>query len=137
VGYLTELTGLRDHLKSKLSASGQDSTEDRGPTTGELAERIKALKAAITIEGTQQRTERKHSTAEEPITARIRRRQDAESFNEEAGHPQAASHEPETKSFRERICGSASRNPKIKGKVRRSGHQRKNPRSESTSGSGE
>jgi hypothetical protein len=74
-GYLTELTGLRDHLKSKLSASGHDSTEDRGPTTGELAERIKALKASNTIEGPQQRTERKHSTAEEPITARILRRQ--------------------------------------------------------------
>ena len=103
MGYLTELTGLRDHLKSKLSASGQDSTEDRGPTTGELAKRIKALKAANTIEGTQQRIERKHSTAEEPITAHIRRRQDAASLNGEAGHPKAASHEPETKSFRERI----------------------------------
>ena len=56
-----------------------------------------------TIEGTQHRTERKHSTAEEPITTRIRRRQDAASLNGEAGHPNPASHEPETKSFRERI----------------------------------
>jgi N12 class adenine-specific DNA methylase len=73
--YLSELTELRDQLKAKLSA-GHESGEDRGPTTGELAERIKALKAANTIESTPQRTERKQTAAEEPITARIRRRQE-------------------------------------------------------------
>lgn len=40
----------------------------------ELAESVKALKAANTIEATPQRTERKQAAAEEPITARIRRR---------------------------------------------------------------
>jgi hypothetical protein len=39
-----------------------------------LAERIKALKAANTIEATPQRARQKRSSAEEPITARIRRR---------------------------------------------------------------
>jgi N12 class adenine-specific DNA methylase len=73
--YLCELTRLRDQLKAKLSA-GHDSGEDRGPTTSELAERIKALKAANTIETAQQRVQRKQVAAEEPITARIRRRQE-------------------------------------------------------------
>lgn len=74
--YLSELTELRDQLKAKLSASGNESGEDRGPTTAELAERIKALKAANTIEAPPQRTERKQAAVEEPITARIRRRQE-------------------------------------------------------------
>lgn len=75
-GYLSELTELRDQLKVKLSA-GHESGEDHGPTTSELAERIKALKSANTIEATPQRVERKQVAAEEPITARIRRRQAA------------------------------------------------------------
>lgn len=40
----------------------------------ELAEKIKTLKAAHSIDATPQRVRQKHSTAEEPITARIRRR---------------------------------------------------------------
>ena len=43
----------------------------------ELSEQIKALKAANTIEATPQRDRSKHSAAEEPITARIRRRTEA------------------------------------------------------------
>ncbi|MGD9714437.1 MAG: hypothetical protein AB7V46_20605, partial [Thermomicrobiales bacterium] len=43
----------------------------------ELAEKIKTLKAANTIEATPQRARQKQSTAEEPITARIRRRAEA------------------------------------------------------------
>lgn len=87
--YLSELTGLRDQLKAKLSA-GHDSGEDRGPTTSELAESIKALKAANTIEATPQRTERRQTAAEEPITARIRRRQEGHSANNQAGEHDAA-----------------------------------------------
>lgn len=71
--YLSELTSLRDQLKTKLSASGQ--TTDNGPTASELAERIKAIRAANSVDSTPQRSERKASNAEEPITARIRRRQ--------------------------------------------------------------
>jgi len=75
--YLSELTGLRDQLKAKLSASAHESGEDRGPSTSELADRIKALKAANTIEATPQRDRQKQTAAEEPVTARIRRRQEA------------------------------------------------------------
>ncbi|HEY1067446.1 MAG TPA: DEAD/DEAH box helicase family protein, partial [Pirellulales bacterium] len=74
--YLSELTGLRDQLKARLSASERESDEDHGPTTTDLAERIKTLRAAQTID-TAPRAERKPSVAEEPITARIRRRREA------------------------------------------------------------
>lgn len=75
--YLADLTSLRDQLKSRLSATGHESVEEKEPSASELAEKIKALKAANTIEATPQRARQKHSTAEEPITARIRRRQEA------------------------------------------------------------
>jgi hypothetical protein len=68
------LTGLRDQLKAGLSASSHQADKEEGPSAAELAEQIKALKAANSIEGTPQRARQKHSTAEEPITARIRRR---------------------------------------------------------------
>ena len=74
--YLAELTELRDQLKAGLSASAAHQTVKEGLSTSELAEKIKALKAANTIEATPQRVRQKHSTAEEPITARIRRRQE-------------------------------------------------------------
>ncbi|HEY7313555.1 MAG TPA: DEAD/DEAH box helicase family protein [Gemmataceae bacterium] len=82
--YLSELTELRDQLKAKLSATGHDSGEEHGPSAGELAEKIKALKAANTIEATPQRVQRKQSTAEEPVTARIRRRQETTSASDDA-----------------------------------------------------
>jgi hypothetical protein len=72
--YLNELTELRDRLKVKLSAAGHESGEEHGPTASELADRIKALKAANTIEATPHRARQKRSSAEEPVTARIRRR---------------------------------------------------------------
>jgi N12 class adenine-specific DNA methylase len=75
--YLAELTGLRDQLKSGLSSMAHDSGHEAGPSVSELAVRIKAMKAANSIEVTPQRTREKPSTAEEPITARIRRRQGA------------------------------------------------------------
>jgi N12 class adenine-specific DNA methylase len=87
--YLSELTGLRDQLKAKLSA-GHDSGEDRGPTTSELAERIKALKSANTIEAAPQRVQRKQAAAEEPITARIRRRQETHPAPGQEGEHDAA-----------------------------------------------
>ena len=45
------------------------------PNVAELAERIKALKAAHTIEAAPQRTGKRRVSAEEPVTARIRRRE--------------------------------------------------------------
>ncbi len=72
--YLAELTSLRDQLKAGLSASSHQSDKEEGPSASDLAEKIKAIKAANSIEATPQRARQKHSTAEEPITARIRRR---------------------------------------------------------------
>ena len=70
-GYLSELTDLRDQLKAGLS---QATPEPGTPPVAELAERIKALKAAHTIDAAPERTTRRRLTAEEPVTARIRRR---------------------------------------------------------------
>ena len=80
--YLAELTNLRDQLKAGLSVSVHESGADKGPSTSELAEQIKSLKAANNIEVTPQRTTQKHSSAEEPITARIRRRVESTSSSD-------------------------------------------------------
>src|SRR5271157_6569784 len=75
--YLAELTSLRDRLKAGLSGSMPEPGNETGSSASELAEKIKALKAAHTIEATPQRVRQKHSSAEEPVTARIRRRTEA------------------------------------------------------------
>jgi hypothetical protein len=75
--YLSELTGLRDQLKAGLSATAHEPTKADGPSVSELAEKIKTLKAAHTIEATAHRVRQKQATAEEPVTARIRRRTEA------------------------------------------------------------
>jgi ribonuclease HI len=82
--YLSELTDLRDQLKAGLSATAYQAQDDKGPDTAELAARIKALKAANTIEAAPQRVQRKQAAAEEPITTRIRRRQEANTEVSEA-----------------------------------------------------
>jgi hypothetical protein len=71
--YLAELTALRDQLKAALSGGNSESDDDSGPNAFGLADKIKSLKAANTIEATPQRVRQKHSTAEEPVTTRIRR----------------------------------------------------------------
>lgn len=111
--YLAELTSLRDQLKAKLSATGHESSEQRGPDSSELADQIKALKAAHTIEATTQRTGQRQATAEEPVTARIRRKAESgHSTDHTSGHEAAAetivtpvaSQEPaKPMTFRERI----------------------------------
>ena len=75
--YLAELTTLRDQLKAGLSGAAQEPGKQEGPSVSELSEQIKALKAANTIEAAPQRDRQKQSSAEEPITARIRRRTEA------------------------------------------------------------
>jgi hypothetical protein len=72
-GYLAELTGLRDRLKSGLSQATPEPGTEPVPVA-ELADRIKALKAAHTIDAAPERTARRRIDAEEPVTARIRRR---------------------------------------------------------------
>jgi len=71
------LTTLCDHLKAGLSGATPQPGREPGPRVSELAERIKALKAAHSIEATPQGVRQKQSTAEEPVTARIRRRTEA------------------------------------------------------------
>ena len=72
--YLSGLTGLRDQLKGGLSATAQMQGDERVPSVSELTEKIKALKAAHSIDATPHRVRQQQSTAEEPVTARIRRR---------------------------------------------------------------
>ena len=90
--YLTEFTSLRDQLKAGLSATAHDASNENGPTVSELADRVKALKAANTIETTPQRVQSKQASAEEPITARIRKRQEA---NSALDHPVEGDVSPE------------------------------------------
>jgi len=72
--YLSELAGLRDQLKAGLSVTTLETAKAEGPSVSELANRVKSLKAAHSIEATPQRVRQKQSTAEEPVTARLLRR---------------------------------------------------------------
>ena len=70
--YLAELTALRDQLKAGLSGTAQEPGKQEGPSVSELAERIKALKAANTIEATPSETGRnilRRGTHHRPHTA--------------------------------------------------------------------
>ncbi len=88
--YLSELTGLRDQLKAGLSGKAPEPDGEAQPAASELAEKIKALKAAHSIEATPQRVRQKHSSAEEPVTARIRRGTEAVHASNPATPPDAA-----------------------------------------------
>jgi N12 class adenine-specific DNA methylase len=88
--YLSELTALRDQLKGGLSSAAHQPDNEEGPSVSDLAEKIKALKAAHSIEATPQRLRQKQSSAEEPVTARIRRRQEAIPASDQAIQPDAA-----------------------------------------------
>jgi hypothetical protein len=90
--YLDQLTTLRDQLKAGL-ASPQPAGEgglsgavpdpgSKRPTVSEFAEQIKALKAAHTLEATPERPGKRSASAEEPITALIRRRAEAQAAAE-------------------------------------------------------
>ncbi len=74
---LTELTTLRDRLKACLSGAKPESGIESSLSLSELAEQIKALKSAQTSGEVPERTGRNHSSGEEPVTARIRRRLEA------------------------------------------------------------
>jgi hypothetical protein len=73
-GYLTQLTALRNQLKIGLSGIPSEAGSEPLPAVSELADRLKALMAAHTLETAPQRNGRRGSSAEEPVTARIRRR---------------------------------------------------------------
>ena len=74
--YQRELTELRDRLKAGLSQATPEPGTDPVPVA-EIAERIKALKAGNAIEAAPERTSPRRIAAEEPVTARIRRRSEA------------------------------------------------------------
>ena len=76
--YLSQLTTLRDQLKAGLSGQNSGSKRpNRCRALLNVAERIKALRAAHTIEATPERIGKSRGSAEEPVTARIRRRMEA------------------------------------------------------------
>jgi hypothetical protein len=68
--YMSQLSDLRDQLKLGLS---EHPPEGLTPVS-ELAERIKALREANTVEVAPERAVRKAARAERPVTARIRER---------------------------------------------------------------
>jgi hypothetical protein len=72
--YLTELSNLRDQLKTGLSGGAVEPGADPVAEVPVLAERIKVLRAGHTVEPTPDRTQKRPAEAEEPVTARIRRR---------------------------------------------------------------
>ena len=106
--YLTELTSLRDQLKAGLSGAGHEAGKEDGPSVSEMAEKIKALKAANSIDAAPQRVRQKHSTAEEPITARIRRRAESTtasgSAEEADAIPVAGTTQQPPMTFQERLA---------------------------------
>jgi hypothetical protein len=71
--YFDRLAGLRDQLKAGLAGVTPEAGAEP-VNTPEIAEQIKALKASHTIEAAPQRAARHRASAEEPVTARIRRR---------------------------------------------------------------
>jgi hypothetical protein len=80
--YLTELTALRDQLKADLSGFASADL-DQQSETATLSERIKALMASHSRDANaEQMIERTSSrpavaAAEEPVTARLKRRMEA------------------------------------------------------------
>ena len=75
--YLTGLAALRDQLKVALSGTAPEPTTEALPTAADLAGQIKALRAAQVIEAAPERIGKRPNSAEEPVTARIRRRLEA------------------------------------------------------------
>jgi len=72
--YLSHLSTLRDQLKVGLSAAGKQEASETLASAAELAEKIKGLRAADAVEAAPLRIGKSRSSAEEPVTARIRRR---------------------------------------------------------------
>ncbi len=68
--YKNQLTDLRDELRLGLS----EKPPEGGTPIAELADRIRALREANTVEAAPERTVRKAVRAERPVTARIRER---------------------------------------------------------------
>jgi len=92
--YQEELAGLRDLLKAGLSQATPAPGSEAVPVAS-LAERIKALKAAHTIDAAPTRTATRRINAEMPVTARIRRRiEPAQAIEPEDGKTPPSPAEP-------------------------------------------
>ncbi len=109
--YLAELTTLRDQLKAGLSSTAPEPGKQEGPSVSDLSEQIKAIKAANSIEATPQRDRLKNSAAEEPITARIRRRTERCSESDPMTRSDVVA-EPDSLNLRESTQNSAVDTPK-------------------------
>ena len=72
--YLSQLSSLRDQLKAVLSGTKPDAACETPLSTSEVVEQMKVLRATHTIEAATRRKEPHSHAAEEPVTARIRRR---------------------------------------------------------------
>ena len=81
---LSELTAVRDRLKACLSGAAAEPGPEPQGSIPQLVERSNALSAASTAETLPDRVGRSHFSAEEPVTARIRRRMTAAFVSE--GH---------------------------------------------------
>jgi hypothetical protein len=68
--YSSQLTGFGDLLKAWLSGAPQDGT-----SVAELDELIKALKNGHTVAATPERTAKRQVSAQEPVAAKIMRRE--------------------------------------------------------------
>ncbi len=87
--YLLELTNLRDLLKAGLSGTLPVQGASPGSSIAELAERIKLLRNANSVEVSPERTGNRQVSAEEPVTLRIRRRTEAAPVVTPATEPEA------------------------------------------------
>lgn len=85
--YLSALMTLRDLLKAGLAGTNPEPGTEPPPSVAEIAERIQMLKTTHTVEAVQQRSGNRRSSAEEPVTARIRRRMEAMLASDHAFEP--------------------------------------------------
>jgi hypothetical protein len=75
--YLDRLTDLRDQLRCVLSGAAPAGEGQQQPDAAELAKQIEAIKGTHTIDTTPARSGKRRTTAEEPVTVRIRQRTQA------------------------------------------------------------
>ena len=110
--YVSELAQLRNALKERLTGRTDPATATDGPTMDELVTGIKSLTASHTVDTSQPRSERRPTTAEEPVTTRIRRKQEVAAISLEGELPADDQHaasrpadipEPDDTSFSDRV----------------------------------
>ena len=85
--YRAEPTDLSDQLKAGLSATDKEEPGKTGPNVGDLPNRIKGLLASNVVEAAADRVSPRTSTAEGPVTARIRRRTESHDDSGTSGNP--------------------------------------------------